>query len=128
MQKCKLSNGSCRYRAIKLLLPARERVVGKFRVTNQHPNLPWKFFTHGFLDPPAFPHRFIIIILVDHLVATIHFSPFTCCFRGFVRRSFTGFFTTRTLNSQNHSYVHYSLSRFTGEWFTNHSRLIMCFV
>ena len=35
-----------------------------------------------------------------------------------------GFFATRTPNSQNHSYVHYSLSKFTGEWFTNHSNHI----
>ena len=26
-----------------------------YRVTNQHPNLPWGFMTHGFLDPFAFP-------------------------------------------------------------------------
>ena len=34
---------------------------------------------------------------------------------------------TRTPNSQNHSYVHYSLSKFTGEWFTNHSNHIHIF-
>ena len=44
---------------------------------------------------------------VKTLVATIHFSPFTCSFRRFLRPSFTGFFATRTPNSQNHSYVHY---------------------
>ena len=31
---------------------------------------------------------------------------------------------TRTPNSRDHSYVHYSLSNFTGEWFTNHSNHI----
>ena len=25
-----------------------------YRVTNQHPNLPWHFMTHGFLDPSTF--------------------------------------------------------------------------
>ena len=49
-------------------------------------------------------------------LATIHFSPFTCCFRRFL-----------TPNSQNHSYVHYSLSKFTGEWFTNHPNHIHTF-
>ena len=34
---------------------------------------------------------------------------------------------TRTPNSQNHSYVHYSLSKFTGEWFTNDSNHIHIF-
>ena len=40
-----------------------------------------------------------------------------------------GFFfsATRTPNSLNHSYVHYSLSKFTGEWFTNHSNHIHIF-
>ena len=31
----------------------------------------------------------------ESLVATIHFSPFTCCFRGFSRPSFTAFFAQR---------------------------------
>ena len=36
-----------------------------------------------------------------------------------------GFFaTTRTPTSPNHSYLHYSLCKFTGEWFTNHSNHI----
>ena len=62
------------------------------------------------------------------LVATIHFSAFTCCFRKFWGRSFTLFLSaTRTPNLQNHSYVHYSLSKFTGEWFTNHSNQIHIF-
>ena len=56
---------------------------------------------------------------VQVLVATIHFSPFTCSFCKFFWPSFTDFCSaTTTLNSQNHSYVHYSLSEFTGEWFT----------
>ena len=38
-------------------------------------------------------------------ISTIHSSPFTCCFR-------------------NHSYVRYSQSKFTGEWFTNRSNHI----
>ena len=37
---------------------------------------------------PRFGHR----VRVRTLVATIHFSPFTCCFRRFFRRSFTGSF------------------------------------
>ena len=36
-------------------------------------------------------------------------------------------FATRTPNSHNHSYVHYSLSKFTGERFTNHSNHIYKF-
>ena len=36
-------------------------------------------------------------------------------------------FTTRTLNSHNHSYVHYSLPKFTGEWFTNRTNHIQIF-
>ena len=55
------------------------------------------------------------------LVATIHFSPFTCCFRRFIRRSFT------FSNSHNHSYLHYSICTFMGEWFTNHSNHIHTF-
>ena len=34
------------------------------------------------------------------------------------------FSATRTPNSHNHSYLHYSLCKFTGEWFTNHSNHI----
>ena len=61
-------------------------------------------------------------------MATIHFSPFTCCFRRFLWPSFTGCFSaTTTPNSQNHFYVHYSLSKFRGEWFTNHSNHIHIF-
>ena len=44
-------------------------------------------------------------------MAAIHFSPFTCYFRRFLRRSFTGFNSMRTPNSQNHSYVHYFSSK-----------------
>ena len=51
----------------------------------------------------------------------VRFSPFTCCFRRFFRRSFTVLSATRTPNSHNYSYVHYALSKFTGERFTNHS-------
>ena len=36
-------------------------------------------------------------------------------------------FATRTPNSQNHSCVHCSLSKFTGAWFTNHSNHIHIF-
>ena len=62
---------------------------------------------------------------LGNLVAAIHFSPFTCCFRSLFGRSFTGFFSaTRTPNPHNHSHVHYSLSKFTGEWFTSHSNHI----
>ena len=65
--------------------------------------------------------------ILEQSEATIHFSPFTCSFRTLLGRSFTVFFATRTPNSQNHSYVHYSLSKFTGEWFTNHSNHIHIF-
>ena len=63
------------------------------------------------------------------MVATIHISPFTCCFCfcKFFRRPFTGLFRNEKVfneNSHNHSYVRYSLFRFTGEWFTNHSNHI----
>ena len=46
---------------------------------------------------------------------------------GFFGRSFTGFSSKRTPNSRNHSCVHYSLSEFRGEWFTNHSNHIHTF-
>ena len=32
---------------------------------------------------------------IGNLVATINFSPFTCCFRRFFRHSFTGFFCNK---------------------------------
>ena len=35
---------------------------------------------------------------------------------------------TGTPNSQNRSYVHYSLPKFTGEWFTNRSNHIRIFI
>ena len=57
-------------------------------------------------------------------MATINFSLFTCCFRRFLGVHSRVLFATRTPNSHNHSYVHYSLSKFTGEWFTNHSNHI----
>ena len=50
-----------------------------------------------------------------------------CCFRRFLGVHSRVLFATRTPNSQNHSYVHYSLSEFTGEWFTNHSNHIHIF-
>ena len=54
--ECKLSNGWSRsYKEIKLLPPAGEGEVAKLQGDNQHPNLPWNFKTHGFLDPSAFP-------------------------------------------------------------------------
>ena len=28
-----------------------------YREINQHPNLPWNFITHGFLDPSTFPEK-----------------------------------------------------------------------
>ena len=62
--------------------------------------------------------------LVRFLVATIRFSPFTCCFCNFLGIHSRVLFATRTPNSHNHSYVHYSVSKFTGEWFTNHSNHI----
>ena len=55
------------------------------------------------------------------LVATIHFSPFTCCSAGFLGVHSRVLFAMRAPNSHNHSYVHYSLSKFTEKWFTNHS-------
>ena len=56
---------------------------------------------------------------VQNLVAPIRFFLFTCCFRLFFGVHSRFLSATRTLNS--HSYFHYSLSQFTGEWFTNHS-------
>ena len=54
------------------------------------------------------------------LVATIHFSPFTCCFRKFFRRSFTGFF--RNENAEFTQSLLCSLfTKFTGE--CNHSHV-----
>ena len=49
--ECKLSNGWLRsYEEIKLLLSARNEWSRSYRGINQHPNLPWNFITHGFLD------------------------------------------------------------------------------
>ena len=65
---------------------------------------------------------------VRALVATIHFSLFTCCFLRFFFDVHSCLFSAmRTPTSQNHSYVHNSLSKFTGEWFTNHSNHIHIF-
>ena len=33
----------------------RNEWLRSYRVTNQHPSLPWNFTTHGFLYPSAFP-------------------------------------------------------------------------
>ena len=60
-----------------------------------------------------------VIILAAMVVATIHFS--TCCFRKFLGELHSRFPAARTLNSHNHSYLHWSLCKFTGERFTNHS-------
>ena len=61
-------------------------------------------------------------------MATIRFSPFTCCFRSLFGAFIHGVFSaTRKPNSHNHSYVPYSLAKFTGEWFTNHSNHIYIF-
>ena len=62
-------------------------------------------------------------------MATIRFSRFTY---GTVSERFLDIhsrvlFAMRTPNSHNHSYVHYSLSKFTGEWFANHSNHIHIF-
>ena len=54
------------------------------------------------------------------LVATIHFSPFT-------PQIFAFSCATRTPNSHNHSYIHYSLSSIHNEMFTNHSNHIHIF-
>ena len=55
-------NGSCQMGGrevtgrYKLLLSARKNEWSRsYRVTKQHPSLPWNFMTHGFLDPFAFP-------------------------------------------------------------------------
>ena len=54
------------------------------------------------------------------LVATIHFSPFTCCFRRFFRRSFTGSF--RNENAEfTQSLLCSRFTTFTGE--CNHSHV-----
>ena len=60
-------------------------------------------------------------------MATIHFS-FTCCFRRFLRRSFTGLFPQRERQIHRITLtftVHYLNSRAT--WFTNHSNHIHIF-
>ena len=59
-------------------------------------------------------------VRVRNLVATIHFSPFTCCFRRFFRRSFTGSF--RNENAEFTQSLLCSLfTKFTGE--CNHSHV-----
>ena len=59
------------------------------------------------------------------LVAAIRSSPFTFRFRRVFRHFFMVFFSaTGTPNSRNHSFIHYSLPKSTGEWFNNHSNHI----
>ena len=61
-------------------------------------------------------------------MATIHFYsvhvPLPQVFFGVPSRAFSAM---RTSNSQNYSYVHYSLSKSTGKWFTNHANQIHIF-
>ena len=67
-------------------------------------------------------------LAVQNLVVTIKFSLFICCFGGFGGCSFTRLFPQRERRiHRNHSCVHYSLSKFTGKWFTNHSNHIQLF-
>ena len=58
----KLSNGRSRsYKETKLLLFAgNERSQSWQGDKSQHPNLPWNFMTHGFLDPSAFPELVLL--------------------------------------------------------------------
>ena len=73
--ECKLSNGLSRsYREMKMLLSARNEWSWSYREINQHPNLPWNFITHGFMDPSAFPdkcHGF----LVATFLSVFHMTP-----------------------------------------------------
>ena len=56
--ECKLSNGWSRsYKVIKCFLLQGNEWSRSYRKINQHPNLPWNFITHGFLDPSAFPDQ-----------------------------------------------------------------------
>ena len=54
--ECKLSNGwSQSYKETNLLFAAGNEWSQSCRGKNQHPNLPWYFMTHGFLDLSTFP-------------------------------------------------------------------------
>ena len=71
------------------------------------------------------PHtkKTILALSGHHSLFSVHML-FPQVFGAFIH----GFFSaTRTPNSQNHSYLHYSLSKFMGEWFTNHSNHIHIF-
>ena len=80
------------------------------------PSKPWLYA----LQSSKNKHR---IAKKRGLAATIHFSPFTCCFRELFSVHSRLFAATRTPNSHNHSYLHYSLCKFTGEWFHGRKRL-----
>ena len=65
--ECKLSNGWSRsHKVIKMLLSAGNEWSRSYRVTNQHPNLPWNFMTHGFLD---LSRTLLRILLRSRLIA-----------------------------------------------------------
>ena len=55
-------NGSCQMggrevtgRLLKFFFLREDEWSRSYRVTKQHPSLPWNFMTHGFLDRSAFP-------------------------------------------------------------------------
>ena len=85
-------------------------------------------FTHSRTDGQAVCQQTGRRKRLPILVATIHFSPFTCCFHRFFRRSFTAFFSQR--ERQIHTItlmctIHYLNSRVNR--FTNHSNHIHIF-
>ena len=47
---------------MKLLLSAGKCLVAKLQEINRHPNLPWNFVNHGFLDLSAFPDLWVLLI------------------------------------------------------------------
>ena len=65
-----------------MLLSAGHEWSRSYRVTNQHPNLPWNFVTHGLLDPSAFPEKSRLdvgmLINVQFFVHHRRFFVFSC--------------------------------------------------
>ena len=102
--------------------------LARFRPSKLSKGLLLSFFIFFFLSLSVhLSLRLFNSCTVLLLVATNHISPFTCCFHRFFRHSFTFFSATGTPNSQKHSFVHCSVSEFTGEWFTIHSNHIHIF-
>ena len=48
------------------LFPQDHECSRSYKVTNQHPNLPWNSITHGFLDPSVLPDKHK---MSDHRIA-----------------------------------------------------------